>query len=72
MSKQTSRKRRSWRFYLGLKPGKPVSFERLKAGEIVLKAAKTGAKPQISKFANLRGRATVRMKTEEILALTRG
>jgi antitoxin PrlF len=60
------------RDYLGLKPGKPVAFERLKTGEIALKAAKSGTKPQVSKFAKLRGRATVRMKTEEILALTRG
>jgi antitoxin PrlF len=60
------------RDYLGLKPGKPVTFERLKSGEIALKAAKGGAKPPMSKFSKLRGRATVRMKTEEILALTRG
>jgi antitoxin PrlF len=60
------------RDYLGLKPGKPVTFERLKTGEIALKAAKTGAKPRMSKFARLRGRATIRMSTEEILALTRG
>jgi antitoxin PrlF len=59
------------RDYLGLKPGKPVTFERLKTGEIALKATKASAKPQ-SKFAKLRGRATVRMSTEEILALTRG
>jgi antitoxin PrlF len=59
------------RDYLGLKPGKPVTFERLKTGEIALKAAKTSTKPQMSKFAKLRGRATVRMSTEEILALTR-
>jgi antitoxin PrlF len=58
------------RDYLGLKPGKPVTFERLKTGEIALKAANAGARPR-SKFAKLRGRGTVRMKTEEILALTR-
>jgi antitoxin PrlF len=60
------------REYLGLKPGKPVTFERLKTGEIVLKAAGESAKAPISKFARLRGRATVRMRTEDILALTRG
>jgi antitoxin PrlF len=60
------------RDYLGLKPGTPVTFERLKTGEIALKSAKTNAKPRKSKFAKLRGRATVRMSTEEILALTRG
>ena len=59
------------RDYLGLKPGAAVTFERLHTGEIALKAAKAGRKPFRSKFAKLRGRATVRMRTEEILALTR-
>jgi antitoxin PrlF len=60
------------RDYLGLKPGKPVTFERLPTGEIALKAANANTRPRTSKFARLRGRATVRMSTEEILALTRG
>jgi antitoxin PrlF len=60
------------RDYLGLKPGAAVTFERLDSGEIALRAARPCAKPRASKFAKLRGRATVRMKTEEILALTRG
>jgi len=60
------------RDYLGLKPGAPVTFERLANGEIALRAAKLSAKTRPSRFAKLRGRATVRMKTEEILALTRG
>ena len=60
------------RDYLGLKPGAPVTFERLASGVIALRAAGPAGKPKPSKFAKLRGRATVRMKTEEILALTRG
>ena len=59
------------RDYLGLKPGSAVVFERTPSGEVVLKPAR-GAKRQPSRFAKLRGRATVRMKTEAILALTRG
>ncbi len=59
------------RDYLGLKPGAPVAFQRLDNGEIAIRAAKITAKPRASKFAKLRGRATVRMKTEDILALTR-
>ncbi len=59
------------RDYLGLKPGQAVTFTRLDSGEIALRAAAGGGKPRKSKFARLRGRATVRMKTEEILALTR-
>lgn len=58
------------RDYLGLKPGAPVAFQRLDNGEIAIRAAKITAK-RASKFAKLRGRATVRMKTEDILALTR-
>ncbi len=59
------------RDYLGLKPGAPVAFERLATGEIALRAARSGTKSRPSRFAKLRGRATLRMKTEEILALTR-
>jgi antitoxin PrlF len=60
------------RDYLGLKPGTAVTFERLDSGEIALKPVRQRAKAFRSKFAKLRGRATLRMKTEEILALTRG
>jgi hypothetical protein len=49
-----------------------VTFERLGSGEIVLRPTKPKTKPSGSVFAKLRGRATVRMKTEEIMALTRG
>jgi len=60
------------RDYLGLKPGAAVDFERLPSGQVVLKPARKHAKPRPSAFAKLRGRASVRMKTEEIMALTRG
>jgi len=60
------------RDYLGLKAGSAVTFERLASGEIVLRPAKSKGKARGSIFAKLRGRATVRMKTEEIMALTRG
>jgi antitoxin PrlF len=59
------------RDYLGLKPGAAVTFERLDSGDIALRAAKSRGKRPPSKFAKLRGRATVHMKTEDILALTR-
>ncbi len=61
------------RDYLGLKPRAGVTFERLPGGEVVLRAAgrrRIGAHG--GALARLRGRATVRMKTEEIMALTRG
>ena len=62
---------KSVRDYLGLKPGTAVTFERLPGGEIALRPAKRSAKARPSTFGKLRGRATVKMKTEEILALTR-
>jgi len=60
------------RDYLGLKPGAAVTFARLPSGDVVLRPARRGTKPRASRFAKLRGRATVRMNTEAILALTRG
>ncbi|MCA8885121.1 MAG: AbrB/MazE/SpoVT family DNA-binding domain-containing protein [Pseudomonadales bacterium] len=60
------------RDYLGLKPGAPVTFERLPSGDVVLRPTRGGRKARVSRFAKLRGRATVRMNTEAILALTRG
>jgi antitoxin PrlF len=63
---------KSVRDYLGLRPGVAVIFERLPGGEVTLRAVKRSAKPRLSVFARLRGRATVKMKTEEILSLTRG
>jgi antitoxin PrlF len=63
---------KSVRDYLGLKPGMAVTFERLSTGEVLLRAAGRSSKARASVFAKLRGRATVKMNTEEILALTRG
>jgi antitoxin PrlF len=60
------------RKYLGLKAGSAVTFERLPGGEVVLRPTKKRAKASNSRFSRLRGRATVHMKTHEILALTRG
>ena len=57
------------RDYLGLKPGMAVTFERLSTGDIVLRPAKM--RRARSLFAKLRGRASVKMRTEEIMALTR-
>lgn len=60
------------RDYLGIKAGSAVTFERLATGEIVLRPARADKKRRGSVFAKLRGRATVRIKTEDIMALTRG
>jgi AbrB family looped-hinge helix DNA binding protein len=57
---------------LGLKPGSSVEFELSEAGEVTVRPAQRGARRPRSRFGALRGRATVRMSTDEILALTRG
>lgn len=61
---------------LGIAAGSAVAFELTEAGEVVLRAVGRagGRRPALapkSRFAKLRGRATVKMRTEEILALTR-
>ncbi len=57
---------------LGVGPGSSVDFELRPNGEVVVRAAATGRRSPRSRFARLRGRATVKMSTDEILALTRG
>jgi antitoxin PrlF len=62
---------------LGIVAGSAVAFELTDAGEVVLRPVARGggrrpAPAPKSRFAKLRGRATVKMRTEEILALTRG
>ncbi len=63
---------KSVRELLGLKPGSSVEFQLTEEGEVMLKPAQRQGRHPRSRFATLRGRATVRMSTEEILALTRG
>ncbi len=63
------------REHLGIKPGSAVQFEVDERGEVVVrKAAGRGGSraPRRSRFAAVRGSATVKMSTDEILALTRG
>ena len=62
---------KSVRDFLGIGPGSKVSFELTPAGDVVLRpvTAKAGRR---SRFAKLRGSATVKMRTDEIMALTRG
>ena len=59
------------RDFLCLGPGSEVRFEINRAGEVVIRpvvAMVTGRSP----LAKLRGTATVRMSTKEIMELTRG
>jgi antitoxin PrlF len=58
------------REHLGIEPGSIVEFEVTADGRIVL--VKAGAPPKPSRFAQIRGTATVKMTTDEIMALLRG
>ncbi len=61
------------RDFLGLKTGAAVDFQPTGDGRIVLVAAgRKAGKPPPSRFAALRGSATVSMTTRQIMALTRG
>ena len=60
------------REFLGVGPGSTIDFELMSNGEVVMRTAATGSRPPRSCFARLRGRATVKLSTDEILALTRG
>lgn len=60
------------RDHLGLKAGAAVVFELAPSGEVVVRPAKGLRRRGGGRYARLRGCATVKMRTEDILALTRG
>ena len=61
------------REFLGIKPGTAVEFEPIADGRVVIVAAgRKTRKSRPSRFAALRGTATVKMTTRQIMALTRG
>jgi AbrB family looped-hinge helix DNA binding protein len=56
---------------LGIAPGSKVDFELTEDGNAVLrKVGRVRARP--SRFARLRGTATTKLTTDEIMKLTRG
>ncbi|MGQ9371137.1 AbrB/MazE/SpoVT family DNA-binding domain-containing protein [Azospirillum sp. ST 5-10] len=58
------------RDFLGIEPGSAVDFHLAEDGRVVL--TKIDAEPRRSRFERLRGSATRRLSTEDIMALTRG
>ena len=58
------------RDYLGIEPGSLVEFDVTQDGRIVL--FNQDAAPRPSRFERIRGTATVKLTTDEIMALTRG
>lgn len=57
---------------LGIKPGTEVEFQPTEDGRFVLVKAGRKHAARKSPFARLRGTATVKMSTDEIMTLTRG
>ena len=62
---------KSVRDFLGIGPGSKVTFELTKKGDVVLRPV-TARPVRRSAFAKARDSATVRMRTDEIMRLTRG
>lgn len=56
---------------LGIEPGSAVAFEVAEDGRVILNKVGRAPRPP-GRFAELRGRASAGMTTEEIMALTRG
>ncbi|MFZ1827877.1 MAG: AbrB/MazE/SpoVT family DNA-binding domain-containing protein [Candidatus Competibacteraceae bacterium] len=59
---------------LGLQAGSAVDFQVTEEGQVLVVPADCNRfiKPAVSRFSTLRGIATVKMTTDEIMALTRG
>jgi antitoxin PrlF len=58
------------RDHLGIEPGSVVDFELGADGRIVL--VKAGGSPPPSRFARMRGIATTKLTTDQLMALLRG
>ena len=60
------------REHLGIVPGTQVEFELAPDGKVVLQPKGSARRNRKSPIARIRGRATVKLTTDEIMALTRG
>jgi antitoxin PrlF len=58
------------REHLSIEPGSVVEFELADDGRIVL--VKQGAPPRPSRFEQFRGSATIKLTTDELMAMLRG
>ena len=62
---------------LGLMPGSTVDFAVNREGQVVLRKAdqpkgKAATKPQLDRFDAVRGKADVKWRTQDLMALLRG
>ena len=56
---------------LGLKPGMPVDFAVNSQGEVVIHRAEDSAKREPDRFEGARGKADVKWRTQDLMALLR-
>lgn len=57
---------------VGLKPGMPVDFAVNSAGEVVIQRVEGAARRQTDRFEAARGKADVKWRTRDLMALLRG
>lgn len=57
---------------LGLKPGMPVDFAVNQEGEVVIHKAESSPGRKADRFEAARGRANVKWRTQDLMALLRG
>lgn len=57
---------------LGLKPGMPVDFAVNDEGEVVIHRAQSPAQRKPDRFEAARGKADVKWRTQDLMALLRG
>lgn len=56
---------------LGLKPGMPVDFAVNGQGEVVIHRAEGSSKRKLDRFEAVRGKADVKWRTRDLMALLR-
>ena len=57
---------------LNLTPGCEVEFSVNRDGEVVLHKVKEQARPRVDRFEAARGKADIKWRTDELMALLRG
>jgi len=56
---------------LGLRPGTPVDFAVNREGQVVIQNAEAPARTQPDRFEAARGKADIKWRTQELMALLR-
>ncbi len=56
---------------LGLRPGMPVDFAVNQEGQVVIQSAEAAAQTPADRFEAARGKADIKWRTQELMALLR-